>query len=86
MRRNRQFLGYSFWLSAKKLFAPSHRQDSTWHGLGYTGCGTLAGARNNSMGPLGEIDPTTHRTMSERSTTELPSAPYDVLKYSNCDC
>ena len=29
------------------LYAPSHRQDSTYHGL----CGALAGTRNSSMGP-----------------------------------
>ena len=30
-------------------------------------CGALAGMRNSSMGPPWRIDPTTHRTMSERS-------------------
>ena len=33
------------------LYAPSHRQDSTCHGLCYTSRGALAGARNSSMGP-----------------------------------
>ena len=33
------------------LYAPSHRQDSTYHGLCYTSCGALAGMRNSSMGP-----------------------------------
>ena len=34
---------------------PSHRQDSTYHGLCYTSRGTLAGTRNSSMGsPHGE--------------------------------
>ena len=33
------------------LYAQSHRQDSTYHGLCYTSCGALAGTRNNSMGP-----------------------------------
>ena len=33
----------------------------------YTSRGALAGTRNSSMGPPLRIDPTTHRTMSERS-------------------
>ena len=83
------------------LYAPSHRQDSTYHGLWYTSRGVLVGTGNSSMGPLHEgsirrpiapwsyislperndelntfyyiwstpwrIDPTTHRTTSERS-------------------
>ena len=49
------------------LYAPSHRQDNTYHGLCYTSRGALAGARNSSMGSPRRIDPTTHRTMSERS-------------------
>ena len=39
---------YSFWLAAwGLLYAPSHRQDSTYHGQR---CGALAGMRNSSMG------------------------------------
>ena len=33
------------------LYAPSHRQDSTSHGLCYTSRAALAGTRNTSMGP-----------------------------------
>ena len=33
------------------LYAPSHRQDSTYHGLCYTSRGALVGTRNSSMGP-----------------------------------
>ena len=33
------------------LYASSHRQDSTYHGLCYTSRGALAGTRNSSMGP-----------------------------------
>ena len=33
------------------LYAPYHRQDSTYHGLCYTSRGALAGTRNSSMGP-----------------------------------
>ena len=34
------------------LYAPSHRQDNTYHGLCYTSRGALAGTRNSSMGPI----------------------------------
>ena len=45
-------IGYSFRLTARVLlYAPSHRQDSTYHGLCYTSHGALAGTRNSSMGP-----------------------------------
>ena len=44
--------GYSFRLTARVLlYATSHRQDSTYHGLCYTSCGALPGTRNSSMGP-----------------------------------
>ena len=70
-------LGYSFRLAARVLlYASSHRQDNTYHGLCYTSRKALAGTRNSSMGPPHEgVDPTTHRTMSERSTSELRPAP-----------
>ena len=39
-------MGYSFRLAARVLsYAPSHRQDSTYHGLCYTSRGALAGTR-----------------------------------------
>ena len=51
-------MGYSFRLAARALlYAPSHRQDSTYHGLCYTSHGALAGTRNSSMGPPWRIDP-----------------------------
>ena len=31
------------------LYAPSHRQDNTYHGLYYTSRGALAGTRNSTM-------------------------------------
>ena len=44
-------VGYSFRLTARVLlYAPSHRQDNTYHGLCYTSRGALAGTRNSSMG------------------------------------
>ena len=43
---------YSYWLTARVLlYAPSHRQDNTYHSLCYTSRGALAGTRNSSMGP-----------------------------------
>ena len=45
-------IGYSFRLATRvHLYAPSHRQDSTYHGLCYISRGALAGTRNSSMGP-----------------------------------
>ena len=43
-------IGSSFRLTARVLlYAPSHRQDSTYHSLCYTSRGALAGTRNGSM-------------------------------------
>ena len=48
-------IGYSYRLTARVLlYAPSHRQDDTYHGLCYTSRGVLVGTRNSSMGPLNE--------------------------------
>ena len=45
-------IGYSYRLAARVLlYAPSHRQDNTYHSLCYTSRGALAGTRNSSMGP-----------------------------------
>ena len=44
------------------LYTPSHRQDSTYHGLCYQ-LWTLAGIRNSLMGPPWRIYPMTHCTM-----------------------
>ena len=45
-------MDYSYRLTARVLlYAPSHRQDSTYHSLCYTSHGALAGTRNSSMGP-----------------------------------
>ena len=44
---------YSYRLTARVLlYAPSHRQDNTYHGLCYTSRGALAGKRNS----LAQID------------------------------
>ena len=46
-----RYIGYSYRLTARVLlYAPSHRQDNTYHGLCYTSRGALAGTRNSSMG------------------------------------
>ena len=45
-------IGYCFRLTARVLlYAPSHRQDNTYHSLCYTSRGALAGTGNSSMGP-----------------------------------
>ena len=44
------YIDYSYRLTARfLLYAPSHRQDSTYHSLCYTSCGALAGMRNSSV-------------------------------------
>ena len=44
--------GLLFPINSKgSLYAPSHRQDNTYHSLCYTSHGALAGTRNSSMGP-----------------------------------
>ena len=48
-------MGYSFRLTARVLlYAPSHRQDNTYHGLCHASRGAQAGTRNSSMWPLHE--------------------------------
>ena len=45
-------IGFSFRLTARVLlYASSHIQDNTYHGLCYTSRGALAETRNRSMGP-----------------------------------
>ena len=57
-------IGYSFRLTVRVLlYAPSHRQDSTYHGLCYTSRGALAGTRNSSVGS------------SHEGSIRLPIAP-----------
>ena len=74
-------MGYSFRLAARVLlYAQSHRQDSTYHGLCYTSRGALAGTRNRSMGPLHEGS--IRRPIAPRAnalTTELHLAPLDCV-------
>ena len=45
-------IGHYYRLTARVLlYAPSHKQDNTYHGLCYTSRGALAGTRNSTMGP-----------------------------------
>ena len=72
-------MGYSFRLAARVLlYAPSYRQDNTYHGLCYTSHGALAGTRNSSMGlpDEGLIRWPIHyeRTLLPRSYISLPPA------------
>ena len=77
-------MGYSFRLAARVLlYAPSHRQDSTYHDFCCTSHGALAGTRNSSMGPLHEGS--IRRFIAPRAnalTTELHLAP-QVHKWMN---
>ena len=75
-------MGYSFRLAAMVLlYAPSHRQNSTHHGLCYTSQGALDGMRNSLMGPPWGFDPRIHRTISGRSYHGATSRPLKVVGY-----
>ena len=69
-------MGYSFWIAARVLlYAPSHRQNSTCHGLYCTSRGTLAGTRNSSIGGMKDrsVDLSHYeRTLLPRSYISLP--------------
>ena len=55
-------ISYSFQLTARVLlYAPSHRQDSTYHSLCYTSRGALAGTRKSLM--CRSDDPSHHERM-----------------------
>ena len=90
-------IGNSLWLTARiLLYAPSHRQDSTYHGLCYTSRGALAVTKNSSMGPPHEgsirqpITPWANALTMElhldpvwvREKTELCQIRYHMLKYN----
>ena len=76
------YMGYSFWLAVRVLlYAPSHRQDSTYHSLCYTSRGALAWMRNSPVGPPWGIELTSHRIMSEcsyhRATSRFIQKPFN---------
>ena len=61
-------IGYSYRLTARVLlYAPSHTQDNTYHGLCYTSRGALAGTSNSSMGSAheGSTDDTPHHERTD---------------------
>ena len=68
-------MGYSFWLAARViLYAPSHRQDSTYHSLCYTSSGTQPGMSNVSTMKDWSGDPShNERTLLPWSHILLPS-------------
>ena len=67
-------MDYSFRLTARVLsYAPSHRQDNTYHGLCCTSHGALAGTRNSSMGPLHE------------GSIQRPIAPWANCSWQCCN-
>ena len=58
-------IGYSYRLTARVLlYAPSHRQDNTYHGLCYTSRGALAGTRNSSLDRLNGMSSSGSFTLS----------------------
>ena len=65
-------IGYSYRLTARVLlYAPSHRQDNTYHSLCYTSLGALAGTRILCQNQVEACAPTTkwnswHSTMLQR--------------------
>ena len=66
-------IGYSYRLTARVLlYAPSHRQDNTYHGLCYTSRGALTGMRNSSTMEDRSDYPSHHeRTLLPRSYISL---------------
>ena len=80
-------IGYNYRLTARVLlYAPSHRQDNTYHSLCYTSRGALAGTRNSSMGlPHEGSIRRLNCTMSECSTSELCPAPEGVREEEICE-
>ena len=64
------------------LYAPSHRQDSTYHSFCYTSRGTLAGTRNSSMGPPHEGS--IRRPITHHEQTFLPQSYISLLATKQC--
>ena len=57
-------IGYSYRLTARVLlYAPSNRQDNTYHGLCYTSRGALAGTRNSSIERFKDMMLKSHENM-----------------------
>ena len=81
-------IGFSYRLAARDLlYAPSHRQDNTNHGLCYTSRGVLAGTRNSSMGPPHEGSirrPITPWATSRSSSPVIKTTPNRPLLWAIC--
>ena len=70
-----------FPISSKGTFyAPSHRQDSTYHGHCYTRCGAVSGMRNNLDSPPWRIDLMTCYTISRCSTMVFTLSSHLTIK------
>ena len=77
-------MGYSLRLTARVLlYAPSHRQDSPYHGLCYTSRGALAGTRNSSMGSRYGKEPLSERKPASAASTSWGIYPRDPLYASS---
>ena len=70
-------IGYSYRLTARVLlYAPSHRQDNTYHSLCYTSRGALAGARNSLMGTQEPMHVWTDGLIKQSSISLNPKQMY----------
>ena len=78
-------IGYSFQLTARVLlYAPSHRQDSTYHSLCYTSHGSLEREIAKWVQPMKDRsdDPSHHeRMLLPRSYISLPRVVKDTSCY-----
>ena len=73
-------IGYSYRLTARVLlYAQSHIQDNTYHGLCYTSRGALAGTRNSSMGRYYQCQTHDHEELSQWCTDKDWSHAYKYI-------
>ena len=69
-------MGYSFQLTTRVLlYAPTHRQDSTYHSLCYTNRGALAGMSNSSKKDRSD-------NPSHHEQTLLPRSLFHLMRHS----
>ena len=78
-------IGYSYRLTARVLlYAPSHRQDRTYHSLCYTSCGALAGTRTGrykSTTPSSfPIAPSSHSLTTNKLLICCPRQPARIAE------
>ena len=79
-------IGYSFRLAARVLlYASSHRQYNTYHGLCYTSRGALAGTRNShwdiQQGQVPSQSPSIHSCTGQRGSAYFSKLPKISLKH-----